>query len=692
MGRTVLSGRTWRLVAAFTTAGLLLALGVGAASPAGAAFGDHRWTKSQAAGGPAAFDAYGEMTIAGVFFGTVDFGGGPLTAANALTGDVYLARFDGSGDLLWTRQFSPLNQAGLFNIVIASAPDGSIYIAGNLIGSDLDFGGGVISAAGASRGVLAAFDRFGNHQWSFAIGSGLVLDLVASDDRVVGVGELDPGPGIDFGGGPLVSAGGDDAFAFELSPSGSHRWSRRFGDSAGQSSNAVAIDENGDVVIAGGMNGTVDFGGGPLTALAIDLFVVGLDPTGAHRWSRQVTGTIAASTSPRRPIDLAVGPSGEIAFAGSYRDDIDLGGGPLFASHVDDIFLARYDRDGQHLWSATYGTTGTQLASSVDVDAVGNVLLAGSFATGLDLGGGELVAVGPSLNHYLALFDATGAHLFSASYGAGSTNAAVFDAAWDVRLFGFSGNADFGGGPVVSAAHYVKLEGGLNSPTGESVSVLPVDETTGDSPMSLVFDSIVTAGETSLTTSVAGPPPLAGFSIGSGLYFDLSTTASFSGSVQICLRYDEATIPGDENELVLLHYENAVTGWVDVTTSLDPEANVICGTTTSFSPFVIAAPTSTTASPSAGVSRLRSIAPNPSNPRATIVMHLSENAGLVQLDVYDTRGRWVHRLLERDRVEGTHIVVWDGRTHEGRQAASGVYFVRLRARDADEVQKLVLVQ
>jgi hypothetical protein len=86
---------------------------------------------------------------------------------------------------------------------------------------------------------------------------------------------------------------------------------------------------------------------------------------------------------------------------------------------------------------------------------------------------------------------------------------------------------------------------------------------------------------TSLTVSDTGPELPAGFAAGDPpTYYDISTTAGYSGSLTICLSYTGQT-PAPTS---LLHYEDGA--WVDVTSSIDTDNEVICGVTTSLSPFV----------------------------------------------------------------------------------------------------------
>ncbi len=83
--------------------------------------------------------------------------------------------------------------------------------------------------------------------------------------------------------------------------------------------------------------------------------------------------------------------------------------------------------------------------------------------------------------------------------------------------------------------------------------------------------------------------------------------------------------------------------------------------------------------------------PNPFNPATTIAFGLVE-PGHVSLRVYDAAGRLVATLVEETRPAGLYRIDWDGRSHDGAPAASGVYFYKLRARAFEETKKMVLLR
>ncbi|MFQ5511848.1 MAG: FlgD immunoglobulin-like domain containing protein [Candidatus Krumholzibacteriia bacterium] len=237
----------------------------------------------------------------------------------------------------------------------------------------------------------------------------------------------------------------------------------------------------------------------------------------------------------------------------------------------------------------------------------------------------------------------------------------------------------------------------LNTLPGINVTVDPVDSTTGTTPVTVTFDSVSVGGTTTLVTSPAGPPASGSFTFGdSATYYTLATNCSYTDSIEICISYDETKIPGMESDLVLLHYDDLLPGWVDVTTSLDTLLNVICGKTDSFSPFVVALPSGPTGigdTPRAPARfALYQNVPNPFNPTTAIVFDVPSGGAHVTLAVYDVAGRLVRTLVNEPTTAGTKRVTWDGRNRSGGRVASGVYFYRMRAGDFTRTRKMLLLK
>ena len=125
----------------------------------------------------------------------------------------------------------------------------------------------------------------------------------------------------------------------------------------------------------------------------------------------------------------------------------------------------------------------------------------------------------------------------------------------------------------------------VNTGTGSNVPVTPTDTTTGaPAPVNLNFSNVTGGGTSSVTSTTSGPPPPTGFKLGAPpTYYNISTTATFSGPIQVCINYASASY---HNPSSLRLFHNANGTWVDITTSNDTVAQVICGSTPSLSPFV----------------------------------------------------------------------------------------------------------
>ncbi|MEX2282025.1 MAG: PKD domain-containing protein [Gemmatimonadota bacterium] len=129
--------------------------------------------------------------------------------------------------------------------------------------------------------------------------------------------------------------------------------------------------------------------------------------------------------------------------------------------------------------------------------------------------------------------------------------------------------------------------------TGSNVSVTPLDSSTGQpGPAGITFGSVTTGGQTTVTSGTLGqtgsPPPPGGFRLGQpGTYYDISTTAVVSGMITVCINYESVSYT-DYSTLQLLHYNAGTGAWENITRTIDSSLRIICGTTTSLSPFLVA--------------------------------------------------------------------------------------------------------
>ncbi len=88
--------------------------------------------------------------------------------------------------------------------------------------------------------------------------------------------------------------------------------------------------------------------------------------------------------------------------------------------------------------------------------------------------------------------------------------------------------------------------------------------------------------------------------------------------------------------------------------------------------------------------------PNPFNP-ATTIRYKVGNASKVSLVLYDISGRIIRTLVNDEQIPGSHDVQWNGTNNDGISVASGTYFYRLIATNADgethaETKRLTLLK
>jgi hypothetical protein len=336
-----------------------------------------------------AVDAAGSVIATGDFYGTIDFGGGTLTSAGY--DDIFIVKLGSDGAYLWSKRFG--DGDGQRARAVAVDASGDVVVTGPFWGT-IDFGGGPLTSAGSDDIFVAKLASDGAYLWSKSFGDAgdqegkaVVVDALGN---VIVTGDFFGT--IDFGAGPLTSAGGDDIFVAKFGPDGSHQWSKRFGGGSDQNVNAVAVDPSGNVIITGDFYSTVDFGGGALTSTGRrDIFVAKFGPDGAHLWSKRFGNGIDQDQYGKA---VAVDALGNVIVTGWFSGSANFGGSTLISAGSYDIFVAEFGSDGAHLWSKRFGDENDQYACAVAADALGSAIVAGYLGGTVDFGGGALTSAG----------------------------------------------------------------------------------------------------------------------------------------------------------------------------------------------------------------------------------------------------------------------------------------------------------
>ena len=276
-----------------------------------------------------AVDPLGNVFVTGSFRGQADFdedGDADLRSA-AGSNDIFLAKYDPEGSLLWAKRAGGEDIDHGIGIALDSV--GNVFVTGvfteaadfNEDGNpDIKGYDGVISLGDI---FLVKYDTDGIYQWAKSAGGvGLDSGLAVTTDRagnafITGRFWEDATFGEGEHRDTLNNSGGGDIFIAKYSPLGDYLWARAAGSGNSDVGNGIATDSMGNPFITGMVGGNSDFNGDGSPDLTILYFA--------------------------------------------------------------DAFVAKYSSDGSYLWAVGMGGAGVDAASGIAVNSADNVLVTGSF-------------------------------------------------------------------------------------------------------------------------------------------------------------------------------------------------------------------------------------------------------------------------------------------------------------------------
>ena len=206
-----------------------------------------------------AVDALGNAYITGEFgdfmsTATITFGTITLTASNSGSHDVFLAKYDPSGNVLWATNAG----GGVWDQATSVAADvsGNAYITGYFSSPTIPFGAFPLTNAGSGQNVfLVKYYPTGTVLWAQSAG-GIAYDGGSSlADDPAGNVYLTGGfssPTITFGATTLTSAGSADVFLTKYDPSGAVLWAQNAGGNFDDGGGGVAVNGTASVYLTGG--------------------------------------------------------------------------------------------------------------------------------------------------------------------------------------------------------------------------------------------------------------------------------------------------------------------------------------------------------------------------------------------------------------------------------------------------------
>lgn len=392
-----------------------------------------------------AFLPDGNLVVAGRFHDTVDFGTSTIASSGNAGGDIFLTkRSVADGGELWTKSFGRVNDDWLTLSTLAVDSAGNLVIAGTY-GVSEDFGGTKL-APSDGYAFVAKYDGTGQLVWVRGFGRGTMITprslSIGPDDSVTVLGGVNTAPTTiqlpDHSVHCEINACPD--WIVHFAADGTPQWDEFMPVGLGIG-NIVALDD-GSFEVAGSVAQATTLGDSQIVAVsAITPVIVHLGNDGgiehaatygvaqqyyddialakhddgvvalSNTWMNDGTnnstvphlagvdasGDIAwnaeGSMGPASGFSLAQAPNGALLVAGIISNYVaDFGKGPINGA----TFIASYAPNGDFLDARSYGASGSATGdgiTSLAVSPSGAVAFIGSISDTLDFG------TGPQTSH-----------------------------------------------------------------------------------------------------------------------------------------------------------------------------------------------------------------------------------------------------------------------------------------------------
>jgi hypothetical protein len=414
-----------------------------------------RWAVSAGGAGPdktriVNVDRAGNVLLAGECTGPAKFGGLEIKGAGKL--DFFVAKCDPRGKFLWARTGG--GSATDRGYGVAADQDGNVYATGHYESADADFSGTKLALAGGYDAFVAKYDPAGKLLWIRTAGGagydyGHAIAIDPQGNAVVAGAVYG---NASFGDVAIENPAGGHLFVAKYDPAGKLLWVKTTSGKTSGSGHGVAVDGRGFIYVGGSASGVGEFGGRPIgVPKGGDAVVAKLSPDGKVLWIAQNHG------EPRCLVhEITCDAEGRVWASGMFTRKA-MFGDETFSTTGEkdnDAFIAHYDTDGKLRWARVGQGPAVDYGLGVATDGKGHSFLAGEFTDAFKLGGATLKSAG-STDIYVAAFDANGTLTWITRAGGEKGENAysiVHDGRGHLILGGsFAGTAGFGEHQVSSS-------------------------------------------------------------------------------------------------------------------------------------------------------------------------------------------------------------------------------------------------
>ena len=280
--------------------------------------------------------------------------------------------------------------------------NGNTYSTGYFGGTvDFDPGLGVynLTSTGLKDAFVLKLDAAGEFVWAKSIGSlgdvighsiavgGSIGDEIFIGGTFADVADFDPGPGQN----EITSQGLNDGFILKLNDLGDFQWVKNYGSAGNEAVFSLKINEIYELYATGQFENTVDFNPlqTPIDLVAngagSDAFVIKQDFNGNMIWATKFgSAQYEKGTSIAYDSEQNVIVSGE--FQGTTDFDPSVAIFNLTSEGASDVFVSKFDTDGNFIWAKSIGGATDDLNPSIEVSTLADntIYVTGSFEGTLD--------------------------------------------------------------------------------------------------------------------------------------------------------------------------------------------------------------------------------------------------------------------------------------------------------------------
>jgi hypothetical protein len=384
------------------------------------------------------------LYITGRFDGMVDFD--PSSNVERHSGNGFVAKYDKNFNFKWV---VPLNMGptqtsgaqeipGIYGLDLDK--NGNCYINGNIT-TEVDFDPSVNSKVlkgykFTNTVVDASYDSLGNLNWAHQANGGLRClsnDVIIRSNSVYSGGIF--GQSISFGeSGTKLRFDTDDgngrsSFFVKrsiLDGEPTDAWVIKDHQGRQETYVGLATLSNGDIINAGNFSGKIDFNAGRSAhylsmnggSNSTNIFIKRENENGELTWVKTL-----GNSADQKIISMDVDNKNNIWILGTFEDSLDVDPSfkntTLMGNAINDIFLAKYDENGNYITSFTLGEPlMREELFEMKIDKNDNVWICGAISKELDVDPSNNVAtVGEAgkESFFISKYNSEGEYLQSAS-------------------------------------------------------------------------------------------------------------------------------------------------------------------------------------------------------------------------------------------------------------------------------------